>query len=82
MSTSKSAPSQVQGSPEHGSSGDPRIAVVIGSTRPSRICPGIAGSVQRTLQAESALRYELLDLANVDLPMLEESLSSEYSSSG
>jgi NAD(P)H-dependent FMN reductase len=59
-----------------------RIAVVIGGTRPGRICPGIAewvgrfkGSAVRAIaQEHSSLRYELLDLAEVDLPFLDEPL--------
>lgn len=53
-----------------------RIAVVIGSTRPTRICPGIAAWSKRALAADSPLSYELLDLAEVDLPMLDEPLKA------
>jgi NAD(P)H-dependent FMN reductase len=49
-----------------------RVAVVIGSTRPTRICPGIAAWVKDAAQQESSLRYELLDLAEVGLPFLDE----------
>lgn len=49
-----------------------RIAIVIGSTRPSRISAGIAEWARDALAAESALDYELLDLADVDLPVLDE----------
>jgi NAD(P)H-dependent FMN reductase len=51
-----------------------RVAVVIGSTRPGRICPGIAGWVATVAQEESPLRYERLDLAEVNLPFLDEPL--------
>jgi NAD(P)H-dependent FMN reductase len=51
-----------------------RVAVVIGSTRPGRICPGIAEWVRDVAQAHSSLQYELLDLAEVDLPFLDEPL--------
>jgi NAD(P)H-dependent FMN reductase len=51
-----------------------RIAVVIGSTRPGRICPGIAEWVREVAQEGSPLHYELLDLAAVDLPLLDEPL--------
>jgi len=50
----------------------PRLAVVIGSTRTKRICPGIARWAARVAQAKSPLRYELLDLAEVNLPFLDE----------
>jgi NAD(P)H-dependent FMN reductase len=56
--------------------GTPRVAVVIGSTRPTRICPGIATWVLRAAQEESPLRYELIDLAEVNLPFLDEPLKA------
>jgi NAD(P)H-dependent FMN reductase/DNA-binding MarR family transcriptional regulator len=49
-----------------------RIAVVIGSTRPGRICPGIAAWFLNAAQEDSSLHYELLDLAEIDLPFLDE----------
>jgi NAD(P)H-dependent FMN reductase len=51
-----------------------RVAVIIGSTRPGRICPGIAEWVRDVAQEGSPLHYELLDLAEVDLPFLDEPL--------
>jgi NAD(P)H-dependent FMN reductase len=51
-----------------------RVAVVIGSTRPGRICPGIAEWVRVVAQEHSSLQYELLDLAEVNLPLLDEPL--------
>jgi NAD(P)H-dependent FMN reductase len=51
-----------------------RVAVVIGSTRPSRICPGIAKWFRSAVQEGSPLRYELVDLAEVNLPFLDEPL--------
>jgi NAD(P)H-dependent FMN reductase len=56
--------------------GSERIAVVIGSTRPMRICPGIAEWVKNAAQEESPLHYELIDLAVVDLPFLDEPLKA------
>jgi NAD(P)H-dependent FMN reductase len=53
-----------------------RIAVVIGSTRPTRICPGIAAWVRDAAQEGSPLRYELVDLAEIDLPFLDEPLKA------
>ncbi|WP_027586748.1 NADPH-dependent FMN reductase [Acidipropionibacterium thoenii] len=52
---------------------DQRIAIIVGSTRPSRICPAIAGWAHRILEP-SPLSYELVDLAEVDLPFLDEPL--------
>jgi NAD(P)H-dependent FMN reductase len=51
-----------------------RIAVIIGSTRPARICPGIARWCQHALSEESSLRYDIIDLADVNLPFLDEPL--------
>jgi NAD(P)H-dependent FMN reductase len=53
-----------------------RIAVVIGSTRPTRICPGIAEWVKDAAQEESPLHYELIDLAEINLPFLDEPLKA------
>jgi NAD(P)H-dependent FMN reductase len=52
----------------------PRVGVIIGSTRPTRICPGIARWSQAALQDQSALDYQLIDLAEVNLPLLDEPL--------
>ena len=51
-----------------------RVAVIIASTRPTRICPGIAAWTQRVLDEESPLHYRLIDLAELDLPFLDEPL--------
>jgi NAD(P)H-dependent FMN reductase len=61
--------------PERARSGE-RIAVVIGSTRPQRICPGIATWVAHEAQQDSPLRYELIDLAEIALPFLDEPLKA------
>ncbi len=53
-----------------------RIAVVIGSTRPTRICAGIAAWACEAIGKGSELRYELLDLAEVGLPFLDEPLKA------
>jgi NAD(P)H-dependent FMN reductase len=53
-----------------------RIAVMIGSTRPTRICPGIAEWVRDVAQEQSPLRYELVDLVEVNLPFLDEPLKA------
>lgn len=52
------------------------VAVVIGSTRPTRICLGIAEWVRAVAQEDSPLHYQLLDLAEVDLPFLDEPLKA------
>jgi NAD(P)H-dependent FMN reductase len=53
-----------------------RIAVVIGSTRPTRICAGIAAWACEAIGKDSELRYELLDLAEAGLPFLDEPLKA------
>jgi NAD(P)H-dependent FMN reductase len=53
-----------------------RVAVVVGSTRPTRICKGIAEWVKEAIQQESPLSYELVDLAEIDLPFLDEPLKA------
>jgi NAD(P)H-dependent FMN reductase len=58
--------------PLAGLGADPRVAVIIGSTRPTRVCPGIARWVAGAVQEDSPLRYELVDLAEVNLPFLDE----------
>jgi NAD(P)H-dependent FMN reductase/DNA-binding MarR family transcriptional regulator len=62
------------GAEPHEFAGDRRVAVVIGSSRPGRICPGIARWVREALASGSSLSYELVDLAEIGLPMLDEPL--------
>jgi NAD(P)H-dependent FMN reductase len=50
----------------------PRIAVVVGSTRPKRICGDIAEWALRLLRLDSQLDYRLVDLAEINLPFLDE----------
>jgi hypothetical protein len=59
---------------------DERVAVIVGSTRPTRICPGIAEWTRRALSEKSRLRYGLIDLAEV-LPMLDEPLKAALGTS-
>jgi NAD(P)H-dependent FMN reductase len=66
------SPSSANGRDDEGQ----RVAVVIGSTRPTRICAGIAEWVKHTAEEESPLHYELIDLAVVDLPFLDEPLKA------
>lgn len=54
--------------------GHKRIAIVVGSTRPTRICVNVATWVRNNLPADSILSFELLDLAAIDLPFLDEPL--------
>ncbi|RCK71218.1 hypothetical protein DT076_01845 [Desertihabitans brevis] len=50
------------------------MAVIIGSTRPSRTCPDIARSVLDTAQVGSPVHPGLIDRADVHLPFLDEPL--------
>ncbi len=52
--------------------GAPRIAVVVASTRPSRVGPEVARWVFDIAGAREDAVYELLDLADVGLPLLDE----------
>ncbi len=49
-----------------------RVGVIVGSTRPNRICRDLANWVIRVLQSESELHYEIIDLIDVALPFLDE----------
>lgn len=51
---------------------EPRIAVVVGSNRPRRICDQIAAWVQRALRDAGLEQTGLIDLQEVDLPFLDE----------
>lgn len=57
---------------DHPAAAGATVGVVIGSTRPTRICPDIARWTQQELGCCSALDYDLIDLAEVRLPMLDE----------
>jgi NAD(P)H-dependent FMN reductase len=48
------------------------VAVVIGNNRPRRICTGIAAWVQRALSDTGLLEAELVDLQELDLPLLDD----------
>ena len=55
---------------------DERVPVIIGSTRSTRICPGIAERTKRTRSEQSPVRYRSIDLAEINLPMLDEPLKA------
>lgn len=54
------------------SSTKPRIAIVIGSTRPGRLGPDVADWVARQAKERELADYELLDVADFDLALLDE----------
>ncbi|WP_459754111.1 NADPH-dependent FMN reductase [Streptomyces sennicomposti] len=75
MSMSFAEPSEPSRAVVGEEAGD-RVAVVVGSSRPTRICPGVAAWIRDVLREGSSLRYELLDLAEVGLPLLDEPLKA------
>ena len=49
-----------------------KIAIIIGSTRPNRIGPTIAQSVYEIAKKRNDAEFELIDIADYDLPLLDE----------
>lgn len=49
-----------------------RIAIIIGSTRPGRACPSVARWVHGIASARTDADYNILDIADYDLPHLDE----------
>jgi len=49
----------------------PRIGIIVGSTRPTRVCRTVAEWVMKSMQHDN-LELELIDLADIDLPFLDE----------
>ncbi|HHU67924.1 NAD(P)H-dependent oxidoreductase [Corynebacterium sp.] len=49
-----------------------RIAVIVGSTRPNRMAPAVAQWVLENAQNRADAEYELVDIADFDLPLLDE----------
>ena len=50
----------------------PTLAVILGSTRPGRICPSIGEWFVAVAQQHGGFAVELVDLAAVDLPLYDE----------
>ena len=55
-----------------------KIAVITGSTRPSRINRGVAEWVLAKAQERLDAEVELVDIADYDLPLLDEALPAAY----
>jgi NAD(P)H-dependent FMN reductase len=49
----------------------PKIGIIVGSNRPTRICRTVAEWVQTNMKHD-ALELELIDLAEINLPFLDE----------
>ena len=50
----------------------PRLGVVVGSTRPGRVGPAVAAWFAGEARTHGAFDVEVLDLAEIDLPLLDE----------
>jgi NAD(P)H-dependent FMN reductase len=48
------------------------LKIIIGSTRPGRVCPTIAAWVAQSATAHGKFNVEVVDLAEVNLPFLDE----------
>jgi NAD(P)H-dependent FMN reductase len=49
-----------------------RIAVIVGSTRPNRNAPAVAEWVYENARNRADAEYELVDIADFNLPLLDE----------
>ena len=49
-----------------------KIAIVVGSTRPGRKADAVAKWVYEFAKARQGAEYELVDIADYDLPLLDE----------
>jgi NAD(P)H-dependent FMN reductase len=56
----------------------PRIAIVAGSTRPNRRSRLVADWIQLSAQERADAKYEIVDLADVDLPLLDEPVPAAF----
>jgi len=54
----------------------PRIGIVIGSTRPGRVAREVASWVYDHASKRSDAAFEVIDLADFELPLLDEPLPS------
>lgn len=55
-----------------------KIAIITGSTRPGRINLGVAEWVTELAQQRSDAEFELVDIADYDLPLIDEPLPAAY----
>ena len=56
----------------------PRIAVIVGTTRPSRWGMEPAGWIRDKIEADGRMSAEIVDLAAFDLPLFEEMASNKW----
>lgn len=50
----------------------PLVQIVVGSTRPGRVGPVVADWVATTLRGQDSVEFEIVDLADVALPLFDE----------
>ena len=55
-----------------------KIAIVTGSTRPGRVNLGVAEWVLAQAQLRSDAEFELVDIADFNLPLLDEAYPAAY----
>ena len=58
--------------------GKPRIGIIIGSTRPGRNGDAVAQWVYKLASQRADAEYELVDLIDYDLPLLDEAIPPVY----
>jgi NAD(P)H-dependent FMN reductase len=49
-----------------------RIGIILGTTRPGRVGPQVAQWVEKTARTREDADFELVDLADYDLPLFDE----------
>lgn len=52
----------------------PRLAIIIGSTRPTRLAPAVASWIESVAHEQAGFEVSVVDLQKVDLPFLDEDL--------
>jgi len=52
-----------------------RIGIILGTTRPGRVGPQVAAWVHQVAQGHADAEFELVDIADYDLPLFDESRS-------
>ncbi len=50
----------------------PRLLVIVSSTRPGRVGPAVAGWLASEVAADGRFELDLVDLAELDLPLMDE----------
>ncbi len=56
-----------------------RIGIIMGSTRPNRVCEGVATWVTQQCKHRTDAQFELVDIADYKLPLLDEPVSPAMS---